>query len=39
MYLTTAKRPRKTNRGKTSRHRAKIKAKNNRRRARVGRGK
>lgn len=33
MFLMIAKRPRKTNRTKTARYRAKLKAKNNRRRA------
>jgi len=35
MFLMIAKRPRKLNRRKSARHRAKINAKNRRRRARV----
>ena len=35
MYLSTGKKPRKTNRGKTARHKAKLKAKNRKRRNRV----
>jgi hypothetical protein len=35
MFLMTAKRPRKLNRRKTARHRAKIQAKNRKRRMRV----
>ena len=35
MYIATSKRPRKTNRTKTKRYRAKLKAKNQARRNRV----
>ena len=35
MYLTIGKKPRKTNRGKTARLKAKLKAKNRKRRNRV----
>lgn len=35
MYLVSKKKPRKTNRKKCARHRAKIKAKNKRRQARI----
>jgi len=37
MYLPKAKRPRKLRRNKSARRRAQLKAKNNSRRARVGR--
>jgi hypothetical protein len=36
MYLVSKKHSRKTKRNKSARHRAKVKAKNNRRRARIG---
>lgn len=36
MYITATKRPRKLDRRKSARNRAKLKAKNDRRRARVG---
>ena len=35
MYLTIGKKPRKTNRGKSSRHKAKLKAKNRKRKNRI----
>jgi hypothetical protein len=35
MYIVTSKKPRKTNRGKTNRFRAKLKAKDKARRGRV----
>ncbi len=35
MYIVSNKKPRKTNRNKSARHRAKLKAKNRRRQARV----
>lgn len=38
MYLVLSKKPRKTNRGKTNRFRAKLKAKDRGRRARIYQG-